>query len=136
VEEADSLLKGEPYSSLTDSIGMQPKNADLYYKRGVLLLQNEQNNYAEKDFKKAWSLKPNEKNALGVINILRRKNTDSAIAFIQEASKKIPGSIALKISLARGYQQKEDFEKAITVCNQIINENPGQLDALQMKAEL
>ena len=53
VEEADSLLKGEPYSSLTDSIGVQPKNADLYYKRGVLLLQNEQNNYAEKDFKKA-----------------------------------------------------------------------------------
>jgi tetratricopeptide (TPR) repeat protein len=136
VEEADSLLKGEPYSSLTDSIGVQPKNADLYYKRGVLLLQNEQNNYAEKDFKKAWSLKPDEKNALGVINILRRKNTDSAIAFIQEASKKIPGSIALKISLARGYQQKEDFEKAITVCNQIINEYPGQLDALQLKAEL
>ena len=39
--ETDSLLKGEPYAIITDSIQQQPKNAGLYYKRGILLLQNE-----------------------------------------------------------------------------------------------
>ncbi len=136
VKEADSLLKKEPYTAISDSIHLQPMNAGLYYKRGVLLLQNEQFSYAEKDFKKAWSLKPDEQNALGVVNLLRRKNTDSAISFIEEALNKIPESIALKISLARGYQQKGDLEKAISICNNLIKEYPGQLDALQLKAEL
>lgn len=136
VEETDSLLKSEPYATLTDSIQMESTNARLYYQRGVLLLQNEQFNYAEKDFKKAWSLEPTEQNALGVITVLRRKNTDSAIAFIQQALNKIPESIPLKISLARGYQQKENFEKTITICNELIAQYPGQLDALQLKAEV
>src|SRR5687768_16638754 len=114
VEETDSVLKSEPYTTVTDSIQMESASARLYYQRGVLLMQNEQFNYAEKDFKKAWSLEPTEQNALGVITVLRRKNTDSAISFIEQALNKIPESIPLKISLARGYLQKENFEKAIT----------------------
>ncbi len=135
VEETDSLLKSEPYSSITDSIQLQP-SARLYYQRGALLLQNEQLSYAERDLKKAWSLDPSEQNALGVVNVLRRKNTDSAIGFIEQALMKIPSSIALEISLARGYQQKGNIQKAITICNELIAEYPGQLDALQLKAEL
>jgi tetratricopeptide (TPR) repeat protein len=136
VEQRDSVLKQAPYSGLTDSINQQPNNAALYYKRGVLLIQNEQYSYAEKDFKKAWDLKPGEQHALSVVNILRRKNTDSAIAFIESAIKKIPESIALRISLARGYQQKELWGKAISICNEVIASYPNQLDALQLKAEL
>jgi len=136
VDEADSLLKGEPYTAYTDSIQMQPNNATFYYKRGSLLLQNDQLPYAEKDFKKAWSLNSNEQNALGVVNVLRRKNAEAAIAFIDEALKKLPSSIALRISMARGYQQKGNLEKAEAVCEEIIKEYPGQLDALQLKAEL
>src|SRR5687767_13247737 len=99
--ETNSLLKGAPYGTLTDSIQQQPENANLYYKRGGLLLENEQYNYAEKDFKKAWNLRPAEEYALGIANLLRRKNTDSAILFIEEAIQKLPLSIALQISLAR-----------------------------------
>lgn len=136
VMEPDSLLKGPPYTTLTDSIQQQPKNADLYYKRGILLLQNEQYNHAERDLKKAWNLKPDEQYALGVANILRRKNADSAIIFIEQAIQTLPQSIALQISLARGYQQKGNIEKAVSICEQVINRYPGQLDALQLKAEL
>lgn len=136
VQEKDSLLKSEPYSIITDSIYQQPANARLYYKRGELLLQNEQFNHAEKDFRKAWALKPDEQNALGVVNLLRRKNIDSAILFIKEASNKIRESLALKISLARAYHEKGELEKSISICNSIIDIYPGQLDALQLKAEL
>jgi tetratricopeptide (TPR) repeat protein len=135
-EETDSLLKAAPYANLTDSISLQPKNADLYYRRGALLLQNDQMGLAEKDLKTAWSLSANEQYALGVVNVLRRKNVDSAIYFIDEALKKLPNSIALKISQARGYQQKGNLDKSIAICDEIINVYPGQLDALQLKAEL
>lgn len=135
-ESVDSLLKSQPYALLTDSILQSPKNAALYYRRGKILFQNEQYNFAEKDFKNAWQLQPNEQHALAVTNTLRRKNTDSAIGFLEEATKKIPESIALQISLARGYQQKGNEEKAIAVCNQVIAKYPGQLDALQLKAEI
>lgn len=135
-EPTDSVLKQEPYSGLTDSINQQPNNAALHYKRGVLLFQNEQYSYAEKDFKRAWDLKPDEQYALGVVNALRRKNTDSAIVFIEQGIKKIPESIALRISLARGYQQKGSLDKAVSICNEVIASYPNQLDALQLKAEL
>lgn len=136
VNETNSLLKAPPYAMLTDSILQEPKNAELYHKRGILLSQNEQYVYAERDLKKAWDLKHDERYALGVITLLRRKSTDSAIAFIEQAIKELPQSIALQISLARAYQQKGNSDKAIAVCDEIIARHPGQLDALQLKAEL
>ena len=136
VNETNSLLKGPPYAALTDSILQEPKNAELYYKRGELLSQNDQYVYAERDFKKAWDLKQEEQYALAVVTVLRRKSTDSAIVFIEQAIKELPQSIVLQISLARAYQQKENTNKAIAICNDIIAKHPGQLDALQLKAEL
>jgi tetratricopeptide (TPR) repeat protein len=136
VEETNSVLKGEPYAIYTDSILLQPANAELYYRRGSLLLQNNQLVYAEKDFKKAWNIKPDEQYALSIVNVLRRRNIDSAIAFIDDALKQLPGSIALRIGQARGYQQKANFDKALIICDEVIAEYPGQLDALQLKAEL
>lgn len=135
-ENADAMLRTPAYSQFTDSIEQQPGNPELYYKRGALLLQNGQLNHAEADLKKAYSLKKDEQYALGVVNVLRQKNVDSAIAFIQKASPELPQSIALRISLARGYQQKGDLEKSITICNDIITEFPNQLDALLLKAEI
>lgn len=132
----DAFLKEEPYTRLTDSLQQEPMNAELYYKRGALLLQNDKLAYAEADLKKAWSLKKDEQYALGVANILRRKNADSAIHFLQQASKELPQSIALRISLARGYQQKNELDKAVSVCDEIIAAYPNQLDALQLKTEL
>jgi tetratricopeptide (TPR) repeat protein len=135
-EPADSLLLQPPFKPITDSIRQQPDNAELYYKRATLLVQSDQLNYAETDLRKAWSLQHNEQFALGLINILARKSPDSALAFIQEALKFIPQSIGLQISLARGYQQKNQIEKALAVCNQILTFYPNQLDALELKAEL
>lgn len=133
---ADAVLQNEPYGGLTDSIELQPNNPELYYKRGALLLQNDQLSLAETDLRKAWNIKPDEQYALGVANVLRRKNTDTAILFLEEATRKLPQSITIQISLARGYQQKGALDKAIDVCNKVITDYPNQLDALQIKAEL
>ncbi|MFN2439469.1 MAG: tetratricopeptide repeat protein [Chitinophagaceae bacterium] len=135
--EADKVvLQKPPFAKLTDSIRQAPENAELYYRRGSLLFQNEQMIYAEKDLRQAWSLAPSEKYALGLANILAQKNVDSAITFLKSASQKLPESIALQISLARGYQQKKEFEKALMICNNIIAQYPNQLDALILKSEI
>lgn len=132
----EGFLSQPPYDKLTDSIQGSPRDADLYYKRGVILYQQENLAYAEKDLRKAWSLSPTEEYALGLTRILKEKNPDSAIVFLQEAIKKIPGSISLKISLARGYQQKNRLPEALAIAEETLSRNPGNLDAAELKYDL
>lgn len=132
----DALLTQPPFNKLTDSIQHDKKNAELYYRRGVLLFQNSQPAYAETDLRQAWKLLPTEQHALSMVTLLIDKNSDSALQFINEAQKELPNSIALQISAARGYQQKSENEKALELCNQVLAKYQNQIDALVLKAEL
>src|SRR4051812_35376727 len=90
-DEGDDLLSAPPYDKLTDSIGDFPKDPDLYYKRGRLLFGNSQAEKAEQDLRKAWTLQPKEEYGLSLTTVLKQKNVDSALHFLQnEALKKIP----------------------------------------------
>ena len=132
----DIVLSQPPFDQLTDSIRQAPQAPGLYYKRGILLYQNNQPTYAEQDIRKAWQLAPKEEYALSMTTLLKQKAPDSAIVFLQEAVKKLPNSIALKIGLARGYQNKGQMDKALAITNEIIKEYPGQLDALTLQSEI
>src|SRR5689334_5620749 len=135
-DEKVTALTQPPYDKLTDSIQKQPQLAELYYRRGALLYQNEQVSLAKQDLQKAWQLEPTEEHALSLVTVLVKTNPDSAIQFIQSALQKLPKSVALQIGLARGYQQKGDLEKAVAVCNQVLVLYPTSLDALLLKAEI
>ena len=135
-ENANALLSQEPYKKLTDSIEQSPNKADLYYKRGVLLFQNNQLPYAQTDLQKAWTLAPTEEHALSMTTLLAKKHSDSAIHFLQIALQKLPQSVALQVGLARGYQQKGDLQRALTQCNQVLTKHPNSIDALVVKADL
>jgi tetratricopeptide (TPR) repeat protein len=91
---------------------------------------------AERDLRKAWQLDPKEEYALRLTTILKQKNADTAIAFLQQALKKLPGSISLHVLLAKGYESKKEFDNSLAICNDIIQKYPGQLDALMLKSEL
>src|SRR6478735_1533339 len=82
-DESNALLTHPPYSNITDSIKKQPRDAGLYYRRGVLLYQNEELAASEHDLRKAWQLQPTEEHALSVVTVLIKKAPDSAIQFIQ-----------------------------------------------------
>jgi tetratricopeptide (TPR) repeat protein len=135
-EDNDDTLAQPPYKSFTDSIYNFPKRADLYYKRGVLLYQNDQLAYAKKDFQKAWETSPKEEYALSMTTLLKKISPDSAILFLESATRKLPQSIALQVGLARGYQNKGELEKALEITNNIIEKYPAQLDALSIKSEI
>ena len=132
----NELLTEAPYNKITDSIHATPNNPDLYYHRGGLLYSNNQRALSEKDLRKAWSLQPKEEYALSLVTVLKQKNTDSALQFIQQALKKLPNSIALQIGEARGLQQKKLTDSALHICDRIIQQYPGQIDALLLKSNL
>lgn len=135
-DENKTIVNSPPYNVLTDSIQQQPQNAQLYYRRGGLLYQNGQLATATQDLQKAWELQPTEEHALSVVTVLIKTSPDSALLFIQHALPQLPKSIALQLALARGYQQKKEAQKAVTVCDQVLLIYPSSLDALLLKAEL
>ena len=132
----DDVLEQAPFQSISDSISKDPGNAALYYRRGSLLYGKDEKELAGKDLWMAWNLSPSETHGLSLTTWLKEKSADSAILFLENAIKKLPRSIALKIGLARGYQQKGQKEKAISILDDIIKEYPGQLDALSLKSEI
>jgi tetratricopeptide (TPR) repeat protein len=134
--ESDTVLTSAPYASLTDSIRQVPGNADLWYRRGVLLFQKEEFGRAKSDLRQAWKLSPREDIALGLVATLRRESDDSAFHFLQVARRALPQSLPLAIGLARAYQKKGQPAAALELCDNILNVYPNQLDVLSLKAEL
>ena len=77
-----------------------------------------------------------ETTALGLTDVLTKKNLDSAIRFADDASRQLPQSIVLPVKTGRLYQQREQPQKALDICNRILSSHPNQLDALALKAEI
>ncbi len=132
----DNILQNGPFKGLTDSIRLEPGNHDLYFRRAVLLNSNNFPEPALLDFQKAWSLKKEEKYALGVSTLLLEKKPDSAILFLNEANKLLPGSQLLRLTLARAYDSKGNIDGALGICNEVLQKNPNQVDVMKMKADL
>ncbi len=135
-EQKQSTLNEAPYAALTDSIEQSPKNAELHYKRGILLYEKGEAALAKTDIEKAWSLAGKEEYALSLARLLGEKNPDSAIVFLEGVIPENERSIALKISLAKAYVAKKDLSKALELCNALITAYAGGLDALLLKAEI
>ncbi|HET9824036.1 MAG TPA: tetratricopeptide repeat protein [Chitinophagaceae bacterium] len=132
----DELLSKPPYKILTDSIEQNSSNADLYYRRGMLLSKN--NNYppALADLRKAWSLSKREPYAIAISNIFLDRKPDSAISFLQQAMKLLPESIPLQINLVQGYANQQKIDEALTICNIILQKHPDHPAVLMMKSDL
>jgi len=129
------LLSRPPYKNLTDSIHQNPSDADLYYRRGMLLYKNNNNPPALTDLKQAWSLTRKEQYALGISNILLDK-PDSAVSFLQDALKMLPQSIPLHINLIQAYADDQKIGQALVICDKVLQQYPDQVAVLMMKSDL
>ncbi len=132
----DELLGQPPYTTLTDSIKKEPKRDELYFRRAIQLNTNELPEPALADFRKAWSLKKDEKYALGIGSLLLESKPEEAVSFLAEATKILPESRLLNLTLARSYDALGKTEEALQTCNRILDKNPEQVDVLKMKADL
>lgn len=136
VSPYDEVLQRQPFALLTDSIRQFPENDVLWFRRAVLLNTNNLPEPALADFQKAWSLRKEEKYALGISTLLLERKPDSAILFLNKAIADLPGSFLLRLSLARSYSETGNTDEAITICNSMLDKNPQQVDVLKLKADL
>ncbi len=130
------ILSQPPYAAVTDSIRKAPGNDELYFRRAVLLYNNNFPEPALADFWTAWSLQSRENYAMGIANILVEKKPDSAVIFLKDAIKEIPKSLFLKLSLVRAYDTTGKIDDALVTCNTILQQDPGQINALVLKSDL
>jgi tetratricopeptide (TPR) repeat protein len=130
------LLQNPPYAAISDSIKKEPENSELYFRRAVMLNNNQQTLPALADFSKAWSLDKQERYALGIGNIWLMNNPDSAAAFVEQALNVLPESPFLPLLLARAYEGAGKMDRAIEVCDSILGADPNQVNALVLKAEI
>lgn len=135
-DSSHNVLSQPPFDTLTDSIHHAPQDPQLYFRRATLLYQNDQGILAEQDLRKAWQLSPREDYALFLTTLLKNRNADTAIQFLEEAVKKLPQSLPLQIGLARGYQKKGALDKALGITEGIIRQDPAQMDALVLQSEI
>ncbi|MET0392533.1 MAG: tetratricopeptide repeat protein [Chitinophagaceae bacterium] len=124
------------YRPLTDSIEREPQRSDLYFRRAVLLNQNNLPEPALADFQKAWSLSRQEIYALGAGNLLLEKDPAEAAGFLTDAVKQLPNSIPLQLTLARAYAAQNKTAEALAISRAILQKQPGQPHALQLQLDL
>ena len=132
----NEILSQPPYATITDSIRKEPGHDELYFRRAVLLNKNNLPEPALADFRKAWSLESREDYAVGVSNILLEKKPDSAIVFLKQAIAALPKSLFLQLSLARAYDAIGNTNDALAACDNILQQEPGQVNALLLKSDL
>jgi tetratricopeptide (TPR) repeat protein len=132
----DVILKQPPFASISDSIRKEPYRDDLYFRRAVMLNKSNLPEPALADFRKAWSIAKNEAYAVSISKSLLDTKPDSAIIFLQHAIEELPESILLRINLARSYDAVQKTEEAIRACDDILELEPKQVNALLLKAEL
>ena len=130
------ILSSRPFDGLTDSIRKDPGNDSLYFKRAILLNTHEFSEPALADFRKAWSLRKDERYAFGQANLLLEKKPDSAIIFLNDAIKELPNSLLLQISLGRALLAQNKTTEALQLADRILAKHPEKVDILKMKAEV
>lgn len=132
----DGILEQAPYAGITDSIGREPKNAALYYRRGMLLLRNELAVPALADLRRAWELAPDEEHGVALSNALLARDPAEAESFLRGALQQLPRDLFLELNLVEALRQQHRTAPALAVCDSIISRYPGQIDAWMSRAAL
>ncbi|MEO5998974.1 MAG: tetratricopeptide repeat protein [Chitinophagaceae bacterium] len=115
------VLKEPPFKVITDSIDEFPNDAYLYLKRAELLSQKNFTELAFPDFKKAWTIKPDEPTAvLYAANLFMTGRENQAIDLLKECIKKFPGNNEFPRRLSEAYLQSGKSQEALIQFNQLI----------------
>ncbi len=130
------LFLQKPYKAVSDSIRQNPKNAELYFHRASVLINNNELPPALADLLKAWKLDKKEDYAMGISNLLMMNKPDSAITFLKDAVKEFPNSINLQINLAQVYFNKQQNDEALKINDAILKKDVTNIDALLQRADI
>jgi tetratricopeptide (TPR) repeat protein len=135
--ENEKILKSPPFDVLTDSIRLLPDNADLYKQRAGLLSQKGLHDLATEDFKKAWSLAPDEITATSYAsNLMITGKLNDALDLLHQSMKMFPANTDFKKKIAEIYVSEGKREDALALYDDMIKKDSNDFEAWYEKGTL
>lgn len=119
-------------TELNDAIGRNPRDPDLYYKRGQVLAEQGKYALAADDFSQAIKLAPNDAEAFNNRCFVRAVtgDLDAALSDCSEALKLRPKYVDALDSRGLTYLKLGQFDKAIADYDAALQINPKMVSAL------
>lgn len=130
-------LNHPPFENLTDSIKRFPDHADLYLRRATLLSQNNLQDIATPDYKKAWDLTKDQGVELEYIsNLFLTNQVENGIGLLRQGAEAHPENAEFNRRLGEVYLQKHQPDSAIAQFDIIIRKDSSNFEAWYEKGTL
>jgi len=117
------------YDTAIERLGtLRPEDWTVYYFRGIAEERSDQWPLAEKDFKEALKLQPDQPyvlNYLGYTWVDRGEHLQEAIKMLQKAVQQKPDDGFIVDSLAWAYYRLGEYEKAVVYQEKAVSLEPG-----------
>jgi tetratricopeptide (TPR) repeat protein len=133
----DSVLHSPLLLPLTDSIRQFPGNANLYFRRGMLLF-NTDPGLALNDFEKAAELDPKATDHWAGAGeaALVTEQYEKAGTFFEKALHTVPGNTYLQYRLATAWIEKGHYERADSLANVMGQKHESVAQSFYLKARI
>jgi tetratricopeptide (TPR) repeat protein len=122
-DEQTAVLHRPPFAALTDSLrSVKEKDAaGLYFRRAELLTKANLHELASADYRHSWEIEPNELSGYRYASTLSIiGQTDRAIQFLTDCSKKYPSDPAFPGLLGELYQQSGKTKEALNIYDALL----------------
>jgi tetratricopeptide (TPR) repeat protein len=123
--ENNPVFSHPAIAGITMQIKQQPANADLYFKRGLMLDDLQEDSLAVQDFNKAISLdssKAEYYSAVGDV-LFEHKDLDGSVKWLEKALKLNPNDPAAHLKMAKMFVYTKEYTSAFSEINTVLRQD-------------
>lgn len=132
----DPVFQSDPkLKNITDQINSNPKDAGLYYTRGVILHRMQYDSLALKDYKTAASLDTTQAEYYSAIGDLLFENKDitGSVEWLRKALEKNPADKKARLKIAKMFLYIRDFQNGFKEVNNVLIKDVHNPEAYFLK---
>lgn len=131
----ENLSDSQKLELLDAKIKKHPKEAELYYQRGEILLKMKRSNLAINDFKKACNLDKKEVRYYTALGDAYFSNGDAGESYkiLQQALTIAPDNMEALLKMSEITFYSKDYDRAMETLNKVTEKDPNNKTAFFMK---